>query len=82
MKDYKRAHRRHMKWVKFIRRAKNWFRNSAYDTYTLQNAIEGKCATWLRTTGRPCNCAGCTYYKYKREQSQYINKQIDNDMVP
>lgn len=83
MKDYKRAYRRHMKWVKFIRRAKNWFKNSTDDTYNLKQAIEGKCATWLRTTGRPCNCYMCsTYEKYKREQSQYINKRIDNDMVP
>jgi hypothetical protein len=80
MKDYKRAYRRHMKWVKFIRRAKNWFKDSKDETYNINEAIKGEICTWLRTTGRPCNCAGCTYYKYKREQSQYIKRKIDRDL--
>lgn len=98
MKDYKRAYRRYMKHVKFIKRLKLWIkpgmtRYFGRDEFgypiekqredIIQEALKGTCYRFLRTTSRPCNCYDCsTYEKYKREQSQYINKRIDNDMVP
>jgi len=73
-----------MKHVKFMKRVNTWFStySTKYREEYKKEALAGTAYTFLRTTGRPCNCAGCTYYKYKREQSQYINKQIDNDMIP
>jgi len=83
MKNYRRAYRRHKKHVKFIKRLKDWIKQG-YCLYIKdskiiattgqeirEQAIKGECYTFLRTTGRPCNCASCTYYKYKREQKQY-----------
>lgn len=82
MKDYKRAYRRHKKYVKFIRRAKNWFKSSQDEEYNLQQALEGKCCTWLRTTGRPCNCYMCSNYeKYKRPLKNIVKKDILNQMT-
>ena len=76
MKNYRRALRRHKKHVKFIKRAKKWFANNSWGDYNLQSAIEGKCSTWLRTTGRPCNCYMCTYEKYTRDHK---SKRIPKD---
>ena len=79
-----------MKKVKFLRRLKNWIKpgntlyydSKAYRIYyknrieVIESALRGECYTYLRTTGRPCNCAGCTYEKYKREARQHVDKQI------
>lgn len=84
MKDYKRAYRRYMKHVKFIKRVNNWFctYSNRYREEYKKQALDGTNFTFLRTTGRPCNCYMCSEYdKYKREQSQYIKRQIDKDMA-
>lgn len=92
MKNYKRAERRHKKYVKFIGRLKNWIKPgeslfidnkrivSKSREDVIQEALKGNCYIFLRTTGRPCSCYSCSYYKYKREQRQYIKKQIDKEL--
>ena len=96
MKNYKRAYRRHKKHVKFLRRLKNWIKPGErlyFDSKTkrvveksrediIESALRGECYTWLRTTGRPCNCYMCsTYEKYTRDKKQDINKDIWNQIL-
>ncbi len=67
MKNYSRAYNRHKKHVKFVRRVKNWFGSRwSSDPKEIERALKGEIAQFLRTTGRPCNCCGCTDEKYKR----------------
>lgn len=78
-----------------MRRLKNWIKPGErlyFDSTTkrivekskeeiIQSALRGECYTWLRTTGRPCNCYMCsTYEKYKREPKQNIKKQIEQEL--
>lgn len=80
-----------MKKVKFLRRLKVWIKPNDtryYDPQTyriyfrsraevIEAALRGECYTFLRTTGRPCNCYMCSEYeKYVRESKQKIDKQI------
>lgn len=85
----KRAYRRYMKEVKFKKRVKTWTQG----TYTwnpqlreewIKEIFEGKASTFLRTTGRPCNCWMCSgENKYERPKNQdvqkYIWEQIEDD---
>lgn len=90
MKNMKRALRRHQKHAKFLKRLKKWINPGAtlylpgktagdfvYKTriQTIEEALEGKCYTFLRTTGRPCNCEMCTYLKYERQPKHKALKE-------
>ena len=66
MKNYSRAYNRHKKHTKFIKRVKKWFSNCSDERKCVEEALSGKNFTFLRTTGRPCNCYMCTEGKYKR----------------
>jgi len=92
MKDLKRAYRRYKKEVHFKRRAKNVYPWMGYSSAEHEqhlswaeywNKIQsGERATWLRTTGRPCNCTMCTeYYKYKRPKKGDITKIINSQIM-
>lgn len=77
MKNYSRAYNRYMKHVKFIKRVNNWmnksWNSSDYYYQERKKALSGEGYTFLRTTGRPCNCYGCSgYYKYKREPKHKV----------
>lgn len=79
MKNYKRAYRRYKQYVKFKRRLDNWFKGCRYPAYkdeVYQQALKGQACTWLRTTGNPCNCSMCQYYKYERLPKQKIMKEV------
>ncbi len=52
----------------------NW-NSSHYYHCEMKKALEGSGYTFLRTTGNPCNCYGCTYKKYKRESKHKIMKE-------
>lgn len=95
MKETKRAHRRWKKHVKFIKRLKTWIkpgmtRYFGRDEFgypiekqredIIQEALKGTCYRFLRTTGNPCNCDGCTYLKYERPLKSKINRQIWDDI--
>ncbi len=73
-KNYNRAYNRHKQHVKFVRRVKNWFASHwGNEADEIEKALTGKGYTFLRTTGRPCNCYGCSgYYKYKRTPKHKI----------
>lgn len=45
--------------------------------YLIQASFAGEFSTSFRTTGRPCNCDGCTYLKYKRPTKSEIKKLIN-----
>lgn len=78
MKDLSRAYNRHKQEVKFKKRVKNWFaRPLGNRAEELKKALTGNGYTFLRTTGRPCNCESCTYLKYKRTPNHEI---IKNDL--
>jgi hypothetical protein len=90
MKNLKRAYRRHKKEVKFLRRLKKWIKPNdrwlgSKEVKTRLEIIEaakrGECYTFLRTTGKACNCFSCTYKKYDREQKQYVLKEIFNTII-
>lgn len=67
MKNYNRAYNRQQKHVKFIKRVKKWFASHwKNDAEEIEKALTGKGYTFLRTTGRPCNCDICMHEKYKR----------------
>lgn len=83
MKNYKRAFRRHMKQVKFEKRLNNWFshwQNSSWKLNCLDEARRGQSFTFLRTTGKPCSCAGCSP-TYSRKQKHLIQQQIWDDYL-
>lgn len=62
-----------MKHVKFIKRVNKWFASHwRDDRIEKQKALSSEGYHFLKTTGRPCNCAGCTYLKYKRENKYKI----------
>jgi hypothetical protein len=60
MKNYSRAYSRHIKKVKFLKRLKNWLASSENKIEETEQALNGDCLTFLRTTGRPCNCFMCS----------------------
>ena len=64
MKDKKLAKRRHDLWKKVRQRTKTW----------------GFYQVWMKHTSRPCNCWMCTMDKYNRTQSQYIQKDINEQI--
>lgn len=67
MKTYSRAYNRQQKEVKFKKRVNKWFASHwKMDPEEVNKALTGTGYTFLRTTGRPCNCYGCTYEKHKR----------------
>lgn len=76
MKNYSRAYNRYKKHVKFIKRVNNWmnknWNSSDYYHQEKKKALSGEGYTFLRTTGRPCNCEMCTYLKYKRTPKHKI----------
>lgn len=86
LKNYKRALRRHQKKVKLVKRVKKWINQKIVyygwpDDYRTKQqereaAMRGECYTFLRTTGRPCNCNGCTYLKYEREARHKWMKKL------
>lgn len=75
-KDYSRAYRRHMKYVKTKKRSLKWLGNdsSLFDCTTIADALDkvfkGEYWQFLRTTGKPCSCDICSE-NFKREQKQY-----------
>ena len=80
MKNYSRAYNRHKQHVKFIKRVENWFYSvSVYRENGKQEALKGKSHTFLKTTGRPCNCDSCTYLKYKRTPNHKVMKEAFKD---
>lgn len=82
MKESKRALRRYKKKVKFKKRLKIWLSNwdNAERRKEEKKALNGESWTFLRTTGRPCNCWSCTYEKYERTPKCKINKKIWDDI--
>lgn len=80
-KNYSRAYNRHKQHVKFVRRVKNWFSSwsGKYKKQYVDEALSGKNFTFLRTTGRPCNCEGCTYRKYKRTPKHKVIRDAFNE---
>lgn len=66
MKNLSRAYNRYMQHVKFKKRINDWFAHEKNDADEIKKALSGEGYTFLRTTGRPCNCYGCTYKKYHR----------------
>jgi hypothetical protein len=81
MKNLSRAYNRHMKHVKFIKRVKKWFstggeRWDGERNFYMNLTLKGKHHTFLKTTGRPCNCDMCTYLKYERKSKGEIKKII------
>jgi hypothetical protein len=99
MKNMKRAYRRHKKHVKFLKRLKQWIKPGEGKyiapegnerrwmiiprTEVIKEAMAGSCYTFLRTTGRPCNCSMCQEDKYKRKPrfkwQKEIEKQIEDE---
>lgn len=78
MKNYSRAYNRQQKELKFKKRVKKWFASHwKNDAEEIERALTGSGYTFLRTTGRPCNCDSCTYEKYKRIPK---NKVISNSL--
>lgn len=75
-----RDYRRYMKWVKFKKRVYKWtnsYDKSFYVDNNLREEIfKGEEYTFLRTTGRPCNCWMCTYEKYERPPKHIIQKEM------
>lgn len=76
MKDLTRAYNRHKQETKFTKRVKNWFARPLMNRKEeLEKALVGSNYTFLKTTGRPCNCYMCTYLKYKRIQKHKVIKE-------
>lgn len=76
MKNMSRAYNRHKQETKFIKRVKDWFvRPLGNRKEELKKALTGEGYTFLRTTGRPCNCHMCTYLKYKRTPKNKVIKE-------
>lgn len=76
MKNMNRAYNRQMKKVKFVKRVNKWFASHwKNDAEEIKKALTGKGYTFLKTTGRPCNCYSCTYLKYKRIPKNKIIKE-------
>jgi hypothetical protein len=77
MKNMSRAYNRHKQHTKFVRRVKNWYSSwGKRKQEFISEALAGKRSHFLRTTGRPCNCYGCTYKQYKRTPK---HKRVDLD---
>lgn len=76
-----RAYNRHKQKTKFLKRVKKWFSSYSekYKREYIKEALTGKGYTFLRTTGRPCNCEGCTYLKYKRVPKHKVIKEAFKD---
>ena len=81
-KNYKRAYRRHKRFVKFNNRTNVWIQSITVlygESGELvshgekkKEILDGKSHNFLRTTGNPCNCYGCSgMFKYKRTPKQY-----------
>lgn len=77
MKNLSRAYNRYMQHVKFNKRVKKWFSSwsGKYKQEYVSDALKGKAFTFLRTTGRPCNCEGCTYKKYRRTPKHKVMRE-------
>lgn len=85
MKNMRRAYRRYKKWVKFKKRVEEWTRGTyILEPETREEWVEeiykGETHNFLKTTGKPCSCSMCSYDKYKRTQSQYIQKGINEQI--
>jgi len=91
-KNYKRAYRRHCSKKKLKQRSKKWAQFFYLPTYGKEEESEtkswsyiwneiqsGNCGRWLRTTGKPCSCEGCSP-TFKREPSFKILKNIVKDL--
>jgi hypothetical protein len=81
MKETKRALRRHQFATKFKKRIVNWTNDCSAIDLTQKDfrlsILRGERNTFLRTTGNPCNCWGCSGdNKYVRERRQYIDYNI------
>lgn len=75
MKNMKRAYRRGKAYYAFMRRFKKWtcnmYKTSPWDGEQFKKEVlSGEKWKWLRTTGKPCSCDGCSP-TYKRPQKQY-----------
>lgn len=83
MKETKRALRRHQFRTKFEQRIKVWFKDSYYygdgsAEESIARVRKGERSNWVRTTGTPCSCWGCSgSTKFVREQKQYIDINLD-----
>ena len=80
MKNLSRAYNRYMQHVKFVKRVNKWFsagieRFCGERNYYKDLTLKGKHHTFLKTTGRPCNCEMCTYLKYKRTPKHKVIKE-------
>lgn len=76
-----RAYNRHKQKTKFLKRVEKWFcsYSSRFKREYIEEALTGKGYTFLRTTGRPCNCEGCTYLKHKRTPKHKVIKEAFKD---
>ena len=78
MKNTKRAYRRHKKRVKFEKRLNDWFSywgDTPWKYENIEKARLGEGWTFLRTTGKPCSCDGCSP-NYKRPPKSKTQKEI------
>ena len=79
------AFRRYMKWIKFKKRMNKWTSGFSYDTRQTKEwrneILKGESCTFLKTTGNPCNCWGCSgYNKYIRTPKHIILKEAYHDI--
>jgi hypothetical protein len=86
MKNMKRAYRRYKKQVHLKRRAEKNYYWLGFEEESkaefIKKVLHGEIHTWLRHTGRPCNCSMCSRYdKYQRptivEEKKIIDEQLE-----
>lgn len=83
-----------MKKVKFFKRLKIWipsgenldfdWKSQEIKRYTraevINDALKGKCYTFLRTISTKCSCGCCSNDKYKRTPKQFLKRDIWKDI--
>jgi hypothetical protein len=89
MEKRTRAYRRYMKWVKFKRRVDKYTQGTySWDTARglewKEKILKGESCTWLKTTGKTCNCYMCSdYYKYRKDRAKFnreAQKEIEEEL--
>lgn len=81
MKNLSRAYNRFKQETNFKRRVKNWFASHwKNEQEEIEKALTGNGYHFLRTTGNPCNCYGCSgCNKYKRTPKHKVIKDVLKD---
>ena len=72
-----RAYRRHKLFSKWIRRIRFYMRDNEYKWEegklipwhpTYKDCMKEHNFMYYKTTGKPCSCSMCSYYKYDRNE--------------